>query len=139
VPDPRIEGFDPSLAEELESPAGDWPRLTLACRPACRCRDESHPPAKLNGHDPYCYLKDVLERLTTQPLNRVEELLPHRWQPASAGALDLLSLASADDSLEHCPPYLIDEVIVDRIASSEHSVDKRPIERIDKDFQIEIG
>ena len=81
------------------------------------------PSAKLNGHDAYCYLKDVLERLTTQPVNRGEELLPHRWQPASAGALDLLSLASADDSLEHCPPYLIDEVIVDRIASSEHSVD----------------
>ena len=23
--------------------------------------------AKLNGHDPYCYLTDVLERLATQP------------------------------------------------------------------------
>jgi hypothetical protein len=36
--------------------------------------------AKLNGHDPYRYLKDVLERLPTQPASRVEELLPHRWQ-----------------------------------------------------------
>jgi len=36
--------------------------------------------AKLNGHDPYHYLKDVLERLPTQPASRVEELLPHRWQ-----------------------------------------------------------
>jgi transposase len=35
--------------------------------------------AKLNGHDPYRYLKDVLERLPTQPASRVEELLPHRW------------------------------------------------------------
>jgi transposase len=35
--------------------------------------------AKLNGHDPYAYLKDVLERLPTQPASRVEELLPHRW------------------------------------------------------------
>jgi transposase len=37
--------------------------------------------AKLNGHDPYRYLKDVLERLPTQPASRIEELLPHRWKP----------------------------------------------------------
>jgi hypothetical protein len=37
--------------------------------------------AKLNGHDPYAYLKDVLERLPTQPASRIEELLPHRWTP----------------------------------------------------------
>jgi transposase len=36
--------------------------------------------AKLNGHDPYRYLNDTLERLPTQPASRVEELLPHRWQ-----------------------------------------------------------
>ena len=36
--------------------------------------------AKLNGHDPYRYLKDVLERLPTQPASRLEELLPHRWR-----------------------------------------------------------
>jgi len=36
--------------------------------------------AKLNGHDPYRYLKDVLERLPTQPASRIEELLPHCWQ-----------------------------------------------------------
>ena len=36
--------------------------------------------AKLNGHDPHRYLKDVLERLPTQPATRLEELLPHRWQ-----------------------------------------------------------
>jgi transposase len=37
--------------------------------------------AKLNGHDPYRYLKDILERLPTQPASRLAELLPHRWQP----------------------------------------------------------
>jgi transposase len=36
--------------------------------------------AKLNGHDPYRYLKDVLERLPTQPASSIDELLPHRWQ-----------------------------------------------------------
>ena len=37
--------------------------------------------AKLNGHDPYEYLKDVLTRLPTHPYRRIEDLLPHRWQP----------------------------------------------------------
>ena len=37
--------------------------------------------AKLNGHDPYRYLKDVLERLPTHPASRIDELLPHCWQP----------------------------------------------------------
>jgi hypothetical protein len=36
--------------------------------------------AKLNGHNPYHYLKDILQRLPTQSANRLEELLPHRWQ-----------------------------------------------------------
>ena len=35
--------------------------------------------AKLNGHDPWAYLKDVLTRLLTHPASRIEELLPHRW------------------------------------------------------------
>jgi hypothetical protein len=39
--------------------------------------------AKMNGLDPYAYLKDVLERLPTHPMRRVEELLPHLWQPAT--------------------------------------------------------
>jgi transposase len=39
--------------------------------------------AKLNGHDPYAYLKDVLARLPTQKNSQIEELLPHRWQPTS--------------------------------------------------------
>jgi len=36
--------------------------------------------ARLNGHDPYVYLRDVLERLPTQPASRVDNLLPHRWR-----------------------------------------------------------
>ena len=35
--------------------------------------------ARMNGHDPYAYLKDILERLPTHPNSRIEELLPHRW------------------------------------------------------------
>jgi transposase len=37
--------------------------------------------AKLNGHDPYAYLKDVLERLPTQRNSQIDALLPHRWAP----------------------------------------------------------
>jgi transposase len=40
--------------------------------------------AKLNGHDPYHYLKDVLERLPTQPASRLEDLLPYRWRSPAA-------------------------------------------------------
>jgi hypothetical protein len=39
--------------------------------------------AKLNGLDPYAYLRDVLERLPTQPASRVGELMPHQWRPAN--------------------------------------------------------
>jgi transposase len=37
-----------------------------------------------HGHDPFVYLRDVLERLPTLPKERVSELLPDRWTPANA-------------------------------------------------------
>ena len=37
--------------------------------------------AKLNGHDPYAYLKDVLTRLPTHLARDIDQLLPHRWTP----------------------------------------------------------
>src|SRR3990167_8240395 len=37
--------------------------------------------ARMNGHDPYAYLKDVLTRLPTHRASRIEELLPHHWVP----------------------------------------------------------
>ncbi len=37
--------------------------------------------ARLNGHDPYAYLKDVLSRLPTHKNSQIGQLLPHRWQP----------------------------------------------------------
>lgn len=38
--------------------------------------------AKLNGHEPWAYLVDVLARLPTQRNSRIEELLPHCWRAA---------------------------------------------------------
>lgn len=39
---------------------------------------------RLNGHDPWAYLREVLTRLPTQRNSHIEELLPHRWQPGAA-------------------------------------------------------
>lgn len=39
--------------------------------------------ARINGHDPHVYLRDVMERLPTQPASRIGELLPHCWQAAA--------------------------------------------------------
>jgi len=36
---------------------------------------------RLNGHDPYAYLKYVLARLPTQWASKITELLPHNWPP----------------------------------------------------------
>jgi transposase len=35
--------------------------------------------ARINGRDPYAYLRDVLERLPTQRASQIRELLPPRW------------------------------------------------------------
>jgi transposase len=39
--------------------------------------------ARLNGHDAFAYMKDVLERLPSLPAHRIDELLPHRWRLAA--------------------------------------------------------
>lgn len=37
-----------------------------------------------NGVEPTAYLADVLMRISTQPANKIDELLPHRWRAAAA-------------------------------------------------------
>jgi transposase len=39
--------------------------------------------AKLNGHEPWAYLKDVFERLPTLKQRDLAQLLPHNWRPAN--------------------------------------------------------
>lgn len=39
--------------------------------------------AKLNGHDTYAYLKDLLARLPTHRARDNDALPPHLWTPAS--------------------------------------------------------
>ena len=44
--------------------------------------------AKLNGVEPYAYLKDVLERMANgHPMSQLDELLPWNWNPESAAKL----------------------------------------------------
>jgi transposase len=33
--------------------------------------------------NPLEYLKGVMDRLSTQPYSRINELLPHNWKPAN--------------------------------------------------------
>jgi len=40
---------------------------------------------KLHGINPNKWLPDVFARLPDHPVNRLEELLPHKWQPAKVG------------------------------------------------------
>ena len=56
--------------------------------------------AKLNGHDPWAYLKDVFERLPTLKDRDLESLLPHNWRarkddPASEGGGDATAAGAA--------------------------------------------
>ena len=37
--------------------------------------------SKLNRHDLWAYLKDVLTRLPMHLNSRIDELLPYRWKP----------------------------------------------------------
>jgi transposase len=36
---------------------------------------------KLHGINPFIWLKDVLQRIGTHPINKIEELLPHNYKP----------------------------------------------------------
>lgn len=52
--------------------------------------------AKLNGHDPWAYLKDVFERLPTLKQRDLAQLLPHNWRPpAAAAAADACPIPAA--------------------------------------------
>lgn len=42
--------------------------------------------ARMNGHDPWAYINDVLRRLPTQPNSRIAELLPHLWHQTTLAA-----------------------------------------------------
>ena len=51
--------------------------------------------AKLNGHDPWAYLKDVFERLPTLKNSNLASILPHNWQPPERTAVPTAVCATA--------------------------------------------
>ncbi len=51
--------------------------------------------AKLNGHDPWAYLKDVFERLPTLKHRDLAQLLPHNWRPANDAPAPTTALPAA--------------------------------------------
>jgi transposase len=36
---------------------------------------------KLHGINPFVWLRDILQRIGNHPINRIEEMLPHKWTP----------------------------------------------------------
>ena len=50
--------------------------------------------AKLSGHDPWAYLKDVFERLPTLKNRDLDSLLPHNWKPADKAEAPVLPVAA---------------------------------------------
>ena len=40
---------------------------------------------KLHDINPFIWLRDVLQRIANHPINKIEELLPHKWQPITNG------------------------------------------------------
>jgi transposase len=51
--------------------------------------------AKLNGHDPWAYLKDVFERLPTLKQRDLAQVLPHNWRPRSNATVPVDSAPAA--------------------------------------------
>ncbi len=54
--------------------------------------------AKLNGHDPWAYLKDVFERLPTLKNRDLAQLLPHNWHApvTSTATVTTVTVPAAD-------------------------------------------
>ncbi len=43
---------------------------------------------KMQGVNPYLWLKDVLTRISIHPINKVKELLPHHWKQLQVQDVD---------------------------------------------------
>jgi transposase len=59
------------------------------------------------GVEPWAYLRDVLDRVSTHPASRIEELLPDRWEALRRGRDETTSAQAADASAD--PPRRLAE------------------------------
>ena len=62
--------------------------------------------ARLNGHDPYAYLKDVLTRLPAQRASEIAQLLPHSWQPPTLKIAAVYGVAQSESESITVTPIL---------------------------------
>ncbi|MQU53415.1 hypothetical protein GHO03_10595 [Pseudomonas sp. FSL R10-1339] len=74
------------MVRESNPVVGTWALELVICRiaaqrQACGGNHGLIQSARLNGHDPYAYLKGVLTRLPTQRASEITELLAHKWAP----------------------------------------------------------
>ena len=60
-----------------------WP-LPTATVASLTLRAGAIHAIKLNDIDPQAWLADVLERIASHPIQRLPELLPWHWRPATA-------------------------------------------------------
>jgi hypothetical protein len=81
----------------------------------------------------------LIENASASTSGRIRAVVGRKREVAMRRAPALLLIASAKHAFERDLSYLIDEFIVDRVVPREHSINERPIERVDKDFRIEIG
>ncbi len=63
-----------ATARAIDDTLGRWAALVMSLIES----------AKLCGHDPWAYLRDVLTRLPAWPNRRLQELLPRRWAAPTA-------------------------------------------------------
>ena len=43
---------------------------------------------KLNDHDPFAYFRNVLQRVSTPPTDKIDELLPSNWKKSQSDTED---------------------------------------------------
>ena len=55
------------------------------------------------GIDPQAYLRDVLDRISTHPASRIEELLPDRWQELRQAGDAANGLTTPKPRVRLCP------------------------------------
>ncbi|UCD52295.1 MAG: transposase domain-containing protein [Phycisphaerales bacterium] len=59
---------------------------------------------KLHHIDPFAYLRDVLDRVSTHPASRIADLTPSGWQSRACEALDYVGCIPRRPGVIGCRP-----------------------------------
>ncbi len=77
IPD-RLVADGGATANAIDYSLNHWAALTRHLLDGAVPVDNNHLERQIK---PWAYLRDVLERLPTHLNSRIDDLLPHRWQP----------------------------------------------------------